>query len=121
MNGTTVRIADKTVDEFSYSIFITDFSSFVFDFIYLKRPVLYFMPDMNLFKAGLNHYRSLDVPFDNAYGELALTADKAIEDIAALIHNNCVPEQKYVDKMNGLFIDVKDHEEALYNSLMQDE
>lgn len=121
VNGTTVRIADKTVDEFSYSIFITDFSSFVFDFIYLKRPVLYFMPDMNLFKAGLNHYRSLDVPFDNAYGELALTADKAIEDIAALIHNNCVPEQKYVDKMNGLFIDVKDHEEALYNSLMQDE
>ena len=32
-----------------------------------------------------------------------------------------VGNKKYVDKMNGLFIDVEDHEEALYNSLMQDE
>ena len=40
-----------------YKMFITDFSSFVFDFACLCRPVLYFVPDYGQFKAGMNHYR----------------------------------------------------------------
>ena len=35
LNGETVRLAPKTVDEFSYGVFITDFSSFVFDFVFI--------------------------------------------------------------------------------------
>lgn len=117
LDGETVRIADTTVDEFSYSIFITDFSSFVFDFIYLKRPILYFVPDMDLFEAGLNHYRKLDIPFEEGFGEFSTMADKAIENIIALLENDCVPEQKYVDRMNGLFFPVDDNSEALYQEL----
>ncbi len=120
VDGETVRIAEKTVDEFSYSVFITDFSSFVFDFIYLKRPVLYFIPDMELFEAGLNHYRKLDIPLEDGFGELSTTCEKAVSDLIALVENDCVPEKKYVDRMNGLFFDVDDHAEALYKSLMSE-
>ena len=120
VDGETVRIAEKTVDEFSYSVFITDFSSFVFDFIYLKRPILYFVPDKDLFDAGLNHYRKLDIPLEDGFGELSTTCDKAVNDLIALIENNCVPEKKYVDKMNGLFFDVENHAEELYQSLMSE-
>ena len=119
-DGKTVRLADKTVDEFSYSIFITDFSSFVFDFIYLKRPILYFVPDMDLFEAGLNHYRELDIPLGDGFGELSTTCEKAVDDVIALIENNCVPEKEYVDRMNGLFFDVDNHAEALYKSLISE-
>ena len=37
--------------------FITDFSSFQFDFVRLARPIIYFMPDILEFKAGLHSYR----------------------------------------------------------------
>lgn len=118
LDGETVRLADKTVDEFSYSIFITDFSSFVFDFIYLKRPILYFVPDKDLFDAGLNHYRKLDIPLDEGFGELSTTCEKAVNDVIGLIENNCVPEEKYVRKMDSLFFDVEHHSEEIYNNLI---
>lgn len=120
LNGETVRIAPKTVDEYSYSVFITDFSSFMFDFIYLKRPILYFMPDLELFNAGLNHYRQLDIPLDHGFGEFASDPEKAVDDVIALLDNNCVPEKKYIDRMNGLFINADAPDEALYSELMKD-
>ena len=115
-----VRLAEKTVDEFSYSIFITDFSSFVFDFVYLKRPVLYFVPDIELFEAGLNHYRKLDIPFEEAFGDFSTTGEETVDNVISLIENNCVPEEKYVQRMEGLFFDVDDHEEALYQELIKE-
>ncbi|MBP9988245.1 MAG: CDP-glycerol glycerophosphotransferase family protein, partial [Ruminococcus sp.] len=119
VDGETVRIADKTVDEFSYGIFITDFSSFVFDFVYLKRPILYFVPDMDLFEAGLNHYRKLDLPFEEGFGDFSADKDKAVDNIIYLLENNCVPEKKYVDRMEGLFFPIEDHSEALYQELIK--
>lgn len=119
LNGKTVRLAQPTVDEYSYSIFITDFSSFMFDFIYLKRPILYFMPDLELFEAGLNHYRELDIPFDEGFGEFSSTPEKAVDDVIELLENNCVPKQKYIERMNGMFFDIDSHAEALYNELMK--
>ncbi len=120
LNGKTVRLAPPTVDEYSYSVFITDFSSFMFDFIYLKRPVLYFMPDLELFEAGLNHYRKLDIPFDEGFGEFSSDPEKAVNDVIALLENGCVPEQKYIDRMNGMFFDISNPAEALYDALIQD-
>lgn len=119
VDGETVRLADKTVDEFSYSIFITDFSSFVFDFVYLKRPVLYFVPDFELFEAGLNHYRKLDIPFEEGFGKFSSTADEAIDNLIALLKNNCIPDSKYAERMNDMFFNVEDHCEALYQELMK--
>lgn len=57
-------MAGAHVDIEDYTMFITDFSSFVFDFACLCRPVLYFVPDYGQFKAGMNHYRELDLPFE---------------------------------------------------------
>lgn len=120
LNGETVRLAPKTVDEYSYSVFITDFSSFMFDFIYLKRPILYFMPDLELFEAGLNHYRKLDIPLEHGFGDFASEPEKAVDNIIALLDNNCVPEKKYIDRMNGMFIAADNPEDALYDALLND-
>lgn len=42
------------VDVADYKAFVTDFSSFVFDFAYLNRPIMYFVPDYPQFKSGMN-------------------------------------------------------------------
>ena len=120
LNEETVRLAPRTVDEYSYSIFITDFSSFMFDFIYLKRPILYFVPDLELFEAGLNHYRKLDISFEDGFGEFSSEPQKAVEDVIALLDNGCVPEKKYIERMNGLFINADAPDEALYEALIKE-
>lgn len=120
VDGEYVRLAPKKVDEFSYSIFITDFSSFLFDFVYLKRPILYFIPDIKQFKGGLNHYRSLDYPLDEGFGAVSVTGEDTVKNVIKLIENNCVPEEKYLNKTNNLFFDFEDCEEDLYNYLMNE-
>ena len=73
-----------------------------------------------MFDAGLNHYRELDIPLDDGFGELSTTPEKAVDDVIALIENNCTPEEKYVERMDGLFFDIENHSEELYNYLMKE-
>ena len=46
----------------NYMLFLTDFSSYAFDFEYLGIPVIHFIPDTEEFKSGLNGYRELNYP-----------------------------------------------------------
>lgn len=48
------------IREEEYALLITDFSSILYDFLYIKTPVLIFIPDVTEFKAGMNGYRRLD-------------------------------------------------------------
>ncbi len=45
-------------EEGKYDLFITDFSSFLYDFLYLKIPILTYLPDKTEVKAGMNGYRN---------------------------------------------------------------
>ena len=69
---------DSSVDENDYSVLITDFSSYVFDFVYADCNIMYFMPDRTEFDAGLNQYRLLDLPLEDAFGPYSSSADEAV-------------------------------------------
>ena len=99
-----IRIAEKSVDEKSYKIFITDFSSFCFDFVYLKKTMMYFVPDDEMFRAGMNDYRKLDLPLEEGFGPLALNAEQATEYLCGLIGRGGEPEEVYRRRMDGFFI-----------------
>lgn len=71
-----INLKRGEVKEDSYEIVISDFSSYVYDFLYVGAQLVYFMPDMLEFKAGLNHYRKINVPFDDGFGPLCLTAEE---------------------------------------------
>lgn len=43
-----------------YEKFITDFSSFAFDFLYLEREIYSFIPDEMQFRCGMNSYRAIE-------------------------------------------------------------
>lgn len=104
LNGKRIRIADKSVDEKSYKIFITDFSSFCFDFVYLNKTMMYFVPDNDMFKAGMNDYRKLDLPLEEGFGPLAVDAESAVSNLCNMINRRGEPEEKYSKKMNGFFL-----------------
>ncbi len=98
-----VNIVDSA-DISDYSIGITDYSSFSFDFLYLNRPVIYFVPDYELFKGGINHYNKLALPLDDAFGELAIEPSEAIDCLRRVVENGAKPLERYKERINELFI-----------------
>ncbi len=104
LDGSRIRVADKSVDEKSYKIFITDFSSFCFDFVYLKKTMMYFVPDDEMFRAGMNDYRKLDLPLEEGFGPLAHKSEQAVEFLCELVNRGGEPENKYAERMNGFFL-----------------
>ena len=100
-----------------YKVFITDFSSYVFDFAYLGRCIQYFVPDIEKFRAGMNHYRALDLPLEEAFGPAAYTADDAVENLCKLAEANFVPDELYQKRTSGFFYPLENCAEALYQKL----
>lgn len=115
-----IRMPDS-VNQNEYKLLITDFSSFVFDFIYLKTAIIYFLPDYVQFKAGMNDYREIDIPFENGFGELTETTDEAVNAIDRIIHNDGFPLDKYRKKTDSFFINYdKSCRDRLYDALTKD-
>lgn len=95
-------VEDVVVEE--YAIFMTDFSSFAFDFVYLERPILYFVPDYQEFRCGLNAYRTLDLEFENAFGRLCLSLKEMLLGLEDILSNDCKIEKKYEKRMSNFFL-----------------
>ena len=104
VNSDRIKVAGKSVDEKSYKVFITDFSSFCFDFVYLKRTMMYFVPDDDMFRAGMNDYRKLDLPLEEGFGPLAHSAEEAVSAITDIIKRNGEADQKYMQRMDSMFL-----------------
>ena len=61
-------------------VMITDYSSIVFDSVYLGCPIIYFVPDYAEFLAGVSHnYRKLDLPLEEGFGPFTEDADSLID------------------------------------------
>ncbi len=112
-----IRIPEKT-EPSDYKIAITDYSSFVFDFVYLKRAVVYFMPDYAQFKSGMNDYKELDIPLEKGFGELTKTADELLAAIERIIKNDGKALPPFDKRTDGFFLN-QDHNscETIYNHL----
>lgn len=113
------RISTHTSKEtYEYKAVITDYSSFVFDFIYLGRAVIYFMPDYKQFLIGLNDYKELDIPFENGFGEFTQDAQSAVWALEKIIKNDGNPIPPFDDKTDGFFFDQeKDCREKIYKAI----
>lgn len=102
-----------------YSVFITDFSSFSFDFVFLGRAIIYFVPDYMQFKSGMNQYRKLDLSFEDAFGPLCTEHLSVMKELKIISSNNLKPQSIYKKRMQKFFFNSKENKaEALYNQLI---
>lgn len=102
-----------------YKIVITDYSSFVFDFVYLKRAVVYFMPDYAQFKAGFNDYKELDIPLEKGFGELTKNADELLAALDKIIKNDGKALPPFDKKTDGFFLNQDKNSRAeIYSHLI---
>lgn len=118
-NNKYIDINFNKTDVTEYKIFITDFSSFQFDFVKLERPIIYFMPDMKEFKSGLHTYRKLDLKYEDAFGKLCLQSNEVLKEIERIVKNNCKVDKKYKDRMNKFFLKLKNPCDDIYDELRE--
>lgn len=115
-----IRLGKDEVSPQRYDMLITDYSSFQFDFIKHDIPIIYFVPDLPEFKAGLHTYRKLDLPLEEAFGDVTYTSEDLINKIEYYIKNNFDVEPKYKERMDNFFFDISNSRDKIYNALKQD-
>ena len=115
-----VSLCANKVDLADYKIFITDFSSYVFDYAYLKRPIIYFVPDYTEFTSGMNRYRQLDLPFEDAFGPLVTKSGEAVDTLISICDKNFTTDKKYYDRMKDFYLPMNDCCGKLYDYLMKE-
>ena len=99
-----IRLISGSVSDAEYAVAITDYSSYSFDFVYLNRPIIYYIPDEKLFYAGVNHYNSLDISLDHAYGEYVHDGKDLVEALEKILKNDCMPLPEYQERCQSLFL-----------------
>lgn len=110
-----IKISFDNVDLSDYNLFITDFSSFQFDYIKLQRPIIYYLPDYDEFVSGMHTYRKLDLNYKDAFGKL-YTDPKGLEkEIKNVSNNNFKVDKVYKERMRDFFYKVDDPCEVIYN------
>ena len=114
-----IQIANENVDIEDYLLFITDFSSFVYDFACLARPIIYFVPDLDEFKSGMNHYRELELPFEKAFGNMITEAEEAVLEVQRIGNRGFLPDKVYKERMEEFFVPLDDCREKLYSYIVQ--
>lgn len=98
-----IIIGDKIAynDIFNHSsLVISDYSSVVFDFAYLKKPVLYYHPDKDYHFDVDKAYFKYD---SMGFGEVCKSKDDLQSKIIELIENNCEMSDKYKSRVDDFF------------------
>ena len=113
-----MNLITEDIEIADYEIFITDFSSFVFDFVYLNRKIMYFVPDYDLFRSGMNQYWRLDLPLEDGFGPFVQNEEDAVNQLIELM--DAPISLRYLQKMQGFFMYKDNHQrERIYEALKE--
>lgn len=85
------------------SLLITDYSSTSFDFSYLKKPVIYWHFDKELFYST-HTYKETDFDYESqGFGKIVYDMDDLLKEIEYYLKNDCTMREEYVDRINSTF------------------
>ncbi len=103
------RVKLVAMDDFSYhkaycesSLFITDYSSAIFDFAYLKKPVIYFQFDEDEFFS--THYSKSTYEYrEDGFGPVLDNAENVIDEIIKNMESGCEMSAVYRERVDRTF------------------
>lgn len=106
--GDAVKILDKKTryrDLFAdSSLIVTDYSSAVFDFAYLYKPVLYYQKDAEEFFSGKHTIEKGYFEHEkHGFGEVEYTAESLVERIIEYMERDCQLKDVYRDRIDKTF------------------
>lgn len=86
------------------SLLVTDYSSAVFDFAYLRKPLFYTQFDREAFFAGDHTYKKGYFDYErDGFGEVEYTLEGTVDRIIEYMENGCQLKEKYRDRIDNFF------------------
>ena len=116
--GSQIHVVEE-VEEEEYSLFITDISSYQFDFVWMHVPILYYLPDKLEFMAGLHTYRKLDLPLEEVFGEVVYDKKELVKYIKEYLDTDFKLKKKYQERMDNFFVKDKNKDimDTIYKTM----
>lgn len=85
-------------------LIVTDYSSTVFDFAYLRKPVIYYQADVEEFFSGKHSYDKGYFDYErDGFGEVEYTAEALVNRIIEYMENGCQLKAVYKDRIEKTF------------------
>ena len=85
------------------SMMVTDYSSSVMDFAYLKKPVVYAQFDREEFFASHTYTEGYFDYERDGFGPVCYDLDSTVEAMIRMIENDCKLEPEYEERINSFF------------------
>ena len=112
VDNQTIRFVTTADEPQNYDLFITDFSSYLYDFVYQQIPVISFIPDYDEFRCGMNGYRDLNYP-PEFWAGVSRTPEELLDVIFQFLTGYPV------NQIEDIFFECDDPMEEIYHHLMK--
>lgn len=103
LNGENINFINNA-DISNYDLIITDYSSIVYDAVYLGKPIVYYCPDIIEFHSGLNLYCDTLVKMEDGFGPFTSTTEELIN-VLGLILDKKINFDKYAKRYQSTFLE----------------
>ena len=102
-------------------LIVTDYSSTVFDFAYLRKPIIYYQQDADDFFSGKHTYDKGYFDYErDGFGEVEYTAEALVNRIIEYMDNGCKLKDIYRDRIEKTFpYDDKNNCKRVYEEIMK--
>ena len=101
------------------SLMVTDYSSVLFDFAYLKKPIVYTQFDKEDFFAGQIYDEGYFSYENDGFGPVCYDMDSTVDAIIEELERDCQNEEKYLERLDRFFAyDDKNSCERAYKAII---
>ena len=118
----TIRLCDKTtqVNPEDVSMIVSDYSSIVFDYAFMKKPSIYSQFDIDEFYSSHSYKQGYFDYETMGFGPVCYDYESTVQAIIRAIENNCVMEEKYQKRVDEFFAYRDNHNcERIYQEILK--
>ena len=104
------------------ALMVTDYSSVVFDYAYLRKPIIYSQFDKEEFFETQIYDEGYFSYENDGFGPVCTDIDKTVDEIVSLIENDCVNPEKYAQRINRFFaFDDRNNSQRILEAIISDD
>lgn len=102
------------------SLIVTDYSSSIYDFVYLQKPIIYCQFDKESFFSGKHKYDAGDYNYElEGFGEVTKDLETTVETIIHYMTTDCELHEPYKTRIEHAFLSREaNHCEKLYEKIV---
>ena len=104
------------------ALMVTDYSSVLFDFAYLRKPVVYTQFDKEDFFAGQIYDEGYFSYENDGLGPVCYDMDSTVDAIIAAMERDCQNEEKYLARLDRFFaFSDRNNSKRIYEAILKND